>query len=122
MSAPDLTPERYSSREHVDAMRALEKMLMIKTATDWIAYLEAEPRSEPHLSIAAALREQAQWIDRASALLPLVPRDAGTDLARELSELLSAHPPTPYDYSACDEHETTFPKDGQCPKCVEKRP
>jgi hypothetical protein len=29
---------------------------------------------------------------------------------------------SPSNYSACDEHETTFPKGGQCPKCVEKRP
>lgn len=36
---------------------------MTKTATDWIAYLEAEPRSEPDLSIAAVLREQAKEIE-----------------------------------------------------------
>lgn len=37
---------------------------MTKTVTEWITYLEAEPRSEPHLSIAAALREQATTIER----------------------------------------------------------
>lgn len=36
---------------------------MTKTATDWITYLEAEPRSEPDLSIAAVLREQAKEIE-----------------------------------------------------------
>jgi hypothetical protein len=38
--------------------------MMTKTATDWIAWLEAEPRSEPDLSIATVLREQAAEIER----------------------------------------------------------
>lgn len=37
----------------------------------------------------------ADWIDRASALLPLIPRDVGTDLAREVSALLSLQQPSP---------------------------
>lgn len=39
------------------------------------------------------LGEAAEWIDRASALLPLVWREAGSELAEEVSELLSQQPP-----------------------------
>jgi len=39
--------------------------------------------------------EAADWIDRASAVLPLIPRETGTDLANEVSALLSAQPPQP---------------------------
>lgn len=41
------------------------------------------------------LNEAADWIDRASALLPLIPRDSGTELAKEVSALLSQQPPQP---------------------------
>lgn len=37
--------------------------------------------------------EAGEWIDRACALLPLVPRAQGTRLAKEVSELLSQQPP-----------------------------
>jgi hypothetical protein len=41
------------------------------------------------------LKQAADWIDRASALLPLIPREVGTELAKEVSALLSQQLPQP---------------------------
>jgi hypothetical protein len=41
----------------------------------------------------------------------------------ELQERRAAEPAdSPYNWSACDEHETVFPKGDSCPKCVAAEP
>lgn len=42
--------------------------------TDWIAYLETEPKSEPYLSIATALRKRDVEIERLRSQMELVPK------------------------------------------------
>jgi hypothetical protein len=51
--------------------RVITDLRSERTATDWIAYLEAEPRSEPHLSIAAVLREQVIMLQRAHSIISI---------------------------------------------------